>query len=260
MAAAEPATRKISWPCGGPLASLLPQLPGARAEAADVVAGWKAADRPGEARLLSGAAATEETFKLEAPGSGVIHLATHGIVVGDTCARAEAGTRGVGGVAPVSRARAARARNAAPKPAPPPLVGRQVWLALAGADHAAEALDENDGLLTAEEVVTLDLRGAGWVVLSACQSGVGEAWAREGLLGMRRAFALAGARSVIASQWPVADEATREWMRALYRSRRTTLSTGENIRSACRSVLAARRRRGRTTHPFYWAAFTATGE
>src|SRR5439155_26318168 len=105
VAAAEPGMRKISWPCGGPLSALLPQLPGARAEAADVVAGWKAADRPGEARLLSGAAATEATFKLEAPGSGVIHLATHGIVVGDTCARAEAGTRGVGGGAPVSRAR-----------------------------------------------------------------------------------------------------------------------------------------------------------
>ena len=60
-----------------------------------------------------------------------------------------------------------------------------------GIDDLLEAV-----LLTAEEVSTLDLAGTDWVVLSACHSGVGEAWAREGQLGMRRAFHLAGARTV----------------------------------------------------------------
>jgi len=113
-------------------------------------------------------------------------------------------------------------------------------------------------LLTAEEVVTLDLRGTDWVVLSACHSGVGRTWAHEGVFGMRRAFHLAGARSVIASGWAVADEPTRAWMLALYAAREHSASTGAAIREACRSVLAARRKAGQPTHPFYWAAFSGT--
>jgi CHAT domain-containing protein len=142
-----------------------------------------------------------------------------------------------------------------------PWLGRRVLLALAGANRAHEhARDENEGLLTAEEVSTLDLRGTEWVVLSACRSGIGEVWAWEGVLGMRRAFRLAGARSVIASEWDVDDDATQEWMEALYRARITgARSTAEAMQRASRGVLAARRADGRSTHPFYWAAFTASG-
>jgi CHAT domain-containing protein len=243
--------------------SALPPLPAARAEAEDIVARWPAS--AGAKRLLVGAAADEATFKHEAPGRSVIHLATHGIVVSDTCgALAPPGTRGIGGVS-FAAARPADAGSAAPAPAesPSPRAPRasQLWLALAGANRPlSEAKSENEGILTAEEVVTLDLRGTDWVVLSACQSGVAPTWEREGVLGMRRAFHLAGARSVIASQWPVADRATREWMRALYDARARGDAAGVAVQHACRSVLAARRADGRSTHPFYWAAFTATGE
>ncbi|NOT34496.1 MAG: CHAT domain-containing protein, partial [Candidatus Eisenbacteria bacterium] len=149
----------------------------------------------------------------------------------------------------------------APSPPAASLRGRQVWLALAGANGArSNATDENEGLLTLEEVAALDLRGVEWVVLSACQSGLGEEWPREGSLGMRRAFRMAGARTVIASEWSVADESTRDWMRALYaRPDSAHRSTGEALRQASRTVLAARRKSKRTTHPFYWAAFTASG-
>jgi CHAT domain-containing protein len=137
-----------------------------------------------------------------------------------------------------------------------------VWLALAGANHAREhQSDENEGLLTADEVVTLDLEGTDWVVLSACHSGLAEAWSREGTLGMRRAFDLAGARTVIASQWAVEDKATREWMLALYAARaRGATSAAAALESANRTILAQRRSAGRSTHPFYWAAFCASGE
>jgi CHAT domain-containing protein len=71
---------------------------------------------------------------------------------------------------------------------------------------------------------------------------------------------LAGARTVIASQWPIADEATREWMRALYGARSGgQRSAFQAMREANRAVLAARRGAGRGTHPFYWAAFASTG-
>jgi len=202
----------------------------------------------------------------------VIHLATHGVVVDERCEAAEAQgghvaagtTRGVGGIAEVTApderpGKRPKAPAAETRPAFSSPLGHSVWLAFAGAAlPAGGATDENEGLLTAEEVVTLDLRGTDWVVLSACQSGVAPAWAREGVLGMRRAFHVAGARAVIASRWPVGDESTREWMAALYAARRAGSAAGAAVGGACRSVLEARRRDGRSTHPFYWAAFGAT--
>ncbi len=212
------------------------------------------------ARILTGADATEAAFKRLAPGNAVVHLATHGFVLADSCASAP-GTRGVGGVAPVGGgAPAGSASGKAPRDASPWL-GRRTLLALAGANRAAEHVeDENEGFLTAEEVATLDLRGTDWVVLSACRSGVAESWTGEGLLGMRRAFRIAGARTVIASAWDVADDATREWMGELYEARGRGAGAADAVRAASRSVLAARRSSGRSTHPFYWAAFTATGD
>ena len=153
-------------------------------------------------------------------------------------------------------------RQPAPPIPPSPWLGRRVWLALAGANHAQEAGDsDNDGLLTADEVVTLELTGTDWVVLSACHSGLAPSWSGEGALGMRRAFLLAGARSVIASQWALDDEATVDWMRTLYEVRaRGESSAAAAVQATCRRVLAARRRDREPTHPFYWAAFTASGE
>ncbi|HTK31558.1 MAG TPA: CHAT domain-containing tetratricopeptide repeat protein [Candidatus Saccharimonadaceae bacterium] len=265
------ALRARSWPCvGGPIG--LERLPGARAEAEDIARRWPADAGPVD--LLVAGAADEATFKRDAPGHRVIHVATHGVMVADTCAeRAASGTRGVGGVALLAAAHPRHTQSAAAPasgaaveaPTPPrttsPWLGRQVWLALAGANRPPSPTgDENEGLLTAEEVTTLDLRGTDWVVLSACQSGLAAPWPREGVLGMRRAFQLAGARAVIASQWPVADDATREWMNALYEARARGLTAGPALCEASRTVLTARRRQGRPTAPFYWAAFTASGE
>lgn len=263
--------RTRGWLPGAPCLRQIPRLhalPSARAEAHEVAGQWKDSS---EVRVLEGREATEADFKRLAPGRRVLHLATHGVVIGDDCSGAESpgtrGLRGVGGVSPVAQStgtpkpRARSPEASAPAPAVSPWLGRRVWLALAGANDPEDSGgDEDDGILTAEEVVTLDLRGTDWVVLSACQSGAAEDWAREGVLGMRRAFHLAGARSVIASRWPVADEATREWMVALYAARPRVNSAGAAVRQAARQVLRDRRARGRTTHPFYWASFSATGD
>jgi len=203
--------------------------------------------------------------QLRTPFHTILHLATHGIVAGDTCVVTVAGARGIGAAVPVA-APVANARTPAVAPPPPraasPWLSRRVWIALAGANRAREhTADENEGLLTAEEVVTLDLAGTDWVVLSACHSGLAERWSHEGTLGMRRAFDLAGARTVIASQWAIEDDATREWMEALYAARGSGAATAAAaMQSASRTVLAARRKAGRSTHSFYWAAFSATGE
>jgi CHAT domain-containing protein len=135
-------------------------------------------------------------------------------------------------------------------------------LALAGANHRAVAgPDEEDGILTAEEIAALDLRGVEWAVLSACDTGLGEIRSGEGVFGLQRAFRVAGARTVIMSLWPVGDEPTRRFMRELYTDRFTRrLSTIEAVNRTYRTLLSERRARGQSTHPFFWAGFVAAGD
>jgi CHAT domain-containing protein len=105
------------------------------------------------------------------------------------------------------------------------------------------------------------LGGVEWAVLSACDTGVGEIKAGEGVFGLRRAFQVAGARTVIMSLWSVEDEATREWMRSLYINRlERKLSTADAVHQASVTVLRARRAAKQSTHPFFWAGFVAAGD
>jgi len=225
-------------------------LAGTGREVRQVAALWK--DSPAD--ILEGRGASERAFKREAPGRRVIHLATHGFFLDETCSPATAGTRSVGGLA-----------FARKKPSPagsndnPLLLS---GLALAGANRRVSAgPDDEDGILTAEEVTALNLSGVEWAVLSACDTGLGEVKAGEGVFGLRRAFQMAGVRTVIMSLWPVDDDAARLWMRALYQGRlQKHLNTANAMREASSSVLRDRRARGQSTHPFYWAAFVAAGD
>jgi CHAT domain-containing protein/Tfp pilus assembly protein PilF len=232
-------------------------LPGTRLEVNAIAQLWRAANADavadgGPTRVLTGAAATEKAFKQGAPGTRVLHLATHGFFLDGECAGAARGTRAVGGVTSGQGKPQAVAEN------PLHLSG----LALAGANRRARVgAGDEDGILTAEEVVSLNLEGVEWAVLSACDTGVGETRAGEGVLGLRRAFQIAGARTLIMSLWSVDDEATTSWMRALYRARlQDRVTTAEAVHAAGLSVLRERRAKGQSTHPFYWAAFVAAGD
>ena len=225
--------------CGELAALHFTALPGTAAEAAEVARQWQErgdghAPRP-RALGLIGAAATETAFKRRAAGRRVLHLATHGFFLRGDCA-----------------GRAEEREN--------PLLSS--GLALAGANRRASAGgDEEDGILTAEEIASLDLSGVEWAVLSACETGVGDVTAGEGVFGLRRAFQVAGARTMIMSLWSVDDEATRAWMTALYQGRlQRHLDTAQAVREASVSVLRARRAAGLSTQPFYWGAFVAAGD
>ena len=96
-------------------------------------------------------------------------------------------------------------------------------LALAGAQTTVEAWKhdkvppvENDGILTAEDVSTLDLHGTSLVTLSACDTGSGEARAGEGVMGLRRGFIQAGAQNLLMTLWPISDEVTVQIMSDFY--------------------------------------------
>jgi CHAT domain-containing protein len=98
-------------------------------------------------------------------------------------------------------------------------------------------------------------------VLSACDTGLGQLRAGEGVFGLRRAFQVAGARTVVMSLWQVEDRSARVWMRALYEGRLVQgLDTADAVREASLSVLRDRRARQQSTHPFYWAGFVAAGD
>ena len=79
-------------------------------------------------------------------------------------------------------------------------------------------------------------------------------------MGLRRAFQVAGAGTLILSLWKVEDVHTQEWMEALYTARLRGMTTVGAIHEAGRRLLAVRRNTGRSTHPFFWGAFVATGD
>ena len=115
--------------------------------------------------------------------------------------------------------------------------------------------------LNAEEIAGLNLQGTEWAVLSACDTGLGQITAGEGVFGLRRALQIAGVHTIVMSLWSVEDQSTRAWMRALYRARLSDhLDTPDSVRAAGLRLLTDRRARGESTHPFYWAAFVAAGD
>jgi len=136
-------------------------------------------------------------------------------------------------------------------------------LALAGAntflDGKAAALYAEDGLLIASDVTGMDMMGTELVVLSACQTGLGEVRSGEGIYGLRRAFTIAGARTQLVSLWSVPDRETKELMISFY----TKLSGGkgkaEALRESQREMIAKLRNEGKADYPFLWGAFICVG-
>ena len=225
-------------------------LPGSEREADEVARLWTRKMVKSATMELIGPAASEAAFKENGPGRRVLHLATHGFFLGGRCASGVDGTR---------------SREVGVLQDPPPVVGENPLLlsglALAGANQRALAGPEDeDGVLTAEEVAALDLSGVEWVVLSACDTGIGEYKAGEGMFGLRRAFQVAGARTVIMSLWSVEDEATRGWMRSLYQERLRGASTAEAIRNASLKMMESLERSGLPAHPYLWGGFVAVGD
>ena len=197
-----------------------------------------------QATVLSGEQATEAALR-RVSGPRILHVATHGFFLrdGDT----------------------ATGRTAQPAP---DLTGTRLgkwvaWtenpllrsgLALAGANQGKSGAD--DGVLTALEAAGLDLWGTKLVVLSACDTGVGEVRNGDGVYGLRRALVLAGSESQMMSLWPVSDRSTRDLMIAYYTNLAQSVGRAEALRQAQLGLLRDARRR----HPYYWAGFIQSGE
>jgi CHAT domain-containing protein len=221
------------------------------------------------AQVLTGAQATEAALKrIAAPR--ILHVATHGFFLPDQSQETISSTRSV---SLDSRTQAARGEN--------PLL--RSGLALAGANKRQSGAGE-DGILTALEAAGLDLWGTKLVVLSACETGVGEATNGEGVYGLRRALVLAGAESELMSLWQVSDAATRDLMVEYYKrlqagegrsealrqvqlkmlksSQQTQQTTKRGLRGGRRGLgeLGAKPQVENRSHPFFWASFIPVGD
>jgi CHAT domain-containing protein/Tfp pilus assembly protein PilF len=199
-----------------------------------------------QATVFTREQATEAALKgLHSPR--ILHVATHGFFLRDQELELVGG-RDMGAVT-------VRSVGFADQPIENPLL--RSGLALAGVNRRRGSADQgDDGVLTAMEAAGLDLWGTKLVVLSACDTGVGEVKNGEGVFGLRRALALAGSETQVMSLWPVSDLGTRELMVEYYKGLQRGEGRGDGLRRVQLEMLKGKYRR----HPFYWASFIQAGE
>ncbi|MGQ0572264.1 MAG: CHAT domain-containing protein, partial [Armatimonadota bacterium] len=194
--------------------------------------------------------AVETTLKL-CRSPRILHVATHGFFLPDSpdlpVSEPTMTMLGSVGGSALGRLSGHRLEN--------PLL--RSGLALAGANSwlSGEALPlpAEDGLLTGEDVTGMDLLDTELVVLSACETGLGDVHIGEGIIGLRRAFVTAGARTLIMSLWKVPDYQTQDLMREFYES----LLAGRPRADALRDAQLAMK--SLYPNPHYWGAFICQG-
>jgi tetratricopeptide (TPR) repeat protein len=196
------------------------------------------------------AEALEGTLKAACHSPRILHLATHGFFLPDQPFdpdRERPGFLGDPGHE--------SGRFRGPLPENPmlrsglALAGANTWLSGGTPPEPAQ-----DGLLTAEDVTGLDLLSTELVVLSACETGLGRVHVGEGVFGLRRAFVLAGAKTLVMSLWKVPDEQTRGLMEDFYRRLLSGQGRAEALREAQLALKA------KYPDPFYWGAFICQGD
>ena len=222
---------------GGPL----PPLPSTQVEVEMVAktlkgAGWQVESYTGEMAL------EEALVRQRSPR--VVHVATHGFFLSDREVAQEkmpSGEQSVGLVDPMLRS----------------------GLFFAGADRAqtgaAPAAGLDDGVMTAYQAAQLELQGTELVVLSACETGLGEQKNGEGVFGLRRGLQEAGAEAVLMSMWSVPDRETQELMALFYQKWLGGLDKHEALRQAQIKERETVRQRYGKDLPFYWGAFVLVG-
>lgn len=187
------------------------ELPETARELKDIAA--VAAGQGFATAVLTGAEATKKALLDKLPLASYAHLATHGFFFSQKAfdlfrANAQAGEAGL------SEPNASGSENGGSAPRRNPLV--ESGIALSGANLKIPGSSLNPGLLTAEELIGVDLSRCKLIALSACDTGRGEEIAGQGVMGLRASLIASGARSVIMSLWKVPDEATAKLMEILY--------------------------------------------
>ncbi|MBX7125528.1 MAG: CHAT domain-containing protein [Cyclobacteriaceae bacterium] len=200
----------------------LVDLPGTKTEVENIASlmtakGW-------QPEVLLGGSAMEESLK-DCYKPRVLHIATHGYFQPDASATQN------------------------------PLLRSGLLLAGSGQTLAGIKNDQlEDGILTAYEAMNLNLDNTDLVVLSACETGLGQVANGEGVYGLQRAFKIAGAQTIIMSLWKVNDESTQELMSSFYQYWLEGRSKREAFDHAQLTLKA------KYNSPYYWGAFVMVGE
>lgn len=211
------------------------QLPGTNKELDDVKKLFST--NKIQTSALSKANATEEALKkLSHHSPNIIHIATHGFFLNQITQKTQSDIS-ITGEQVISTS-----EN--------PLLRSGIILAGANKAWSGEKLPENteDGIVNAYEISQLDLSSTNLVVLSACETALGDIKGTEGVFGLQRAFKIAGVKNLIVSLWQVPDKETAELMHSFY----TKLLQGNNIRTA---FYAAQKEMREKYAPYSWAAF-----
>jgi CHAT domain-containing protein len=226
--------RRSSW--SGSDVDLRP-LPGTATEATTLEVQARKWSWPTQVYL--GTNATEIQFRtVRSPH--ILHVATHGFFLPETVAGMNRSSYSVLNPDPNGLQNYVVLRN--------PML--RSGIALAGAQITLDAWKrgevpptDQDGIITAEEVGSLDLKGTWLVTLSACDTGIGKLSAGEGVMGLRRGFIQAGAQNLLMSLWPVLDRATSEFMLDFYSSVQKSGNPPEALASVQRNWLVNLRKK-----------------
>ena len=209
------------------------QLPGTRIEV-ETIDSLASARNISPVMLLEGGASEENIKMIESPD--ILHIATHGFFLPDNTA---------------SDDMYSLENN--------PLMRSGLLLTGSQGSYRGDyisfegSLDSEDGILTAYEAMNLDLSGSELVVLSACETGLGEVKNGEGVYGLQRAFIIAGAKSILISLWKVDDTSTKELMILFYQNILNGIDKFEALN------LAQKELREKYKMPYYWGAFVLSG-
>ncbi len=221
----------------------IPMLPGTKAETDKIYEHLKKQQIP--TQLYQDKQATEENFKkINHQATSIVHIATHGFFIED-----EKKSNNL--LVQQDEKYNLLYQN--------PLMRSGILLANCENDLNREKIYYNreDGILTAYEVSQMNLRNTELVVLSACQTGLGDLKNEEGVFGLQRAFILAGANSLIISLWSVDDAATQEFMINFYDA---WLNKKMSKFQAFYAAQKQLRTKEEFQRPFYWGAFVLIGE
>jgi CHAT domain-containing protein len=211
-------------------------LPGTKVEAHNIEALCRRLKIPFESKLEDNAS---ELYLKSLNSPPILHIATHGFFLKAEDAK-ETGS--------------AMSLNNTRGDFEDPLLRSGLLFANAEQGIAGQRTQGEDGILTAKEALTLNLDSTDLVIMSACETGLGEIQNGEGVYGLQRAFQQAGAKTVVISLWKVSDDATQELMTAFYSNLlEKKLSKRDSFNQAQQSLMR------RYPQPYYWGAFVMVG-
>ena len=183
----------------------------------------------------------------------ILHLATHGYFLKDEELKGSGDIRGI-----AIKSREDFAGNEEINPVLSETEGIENPMLRSGivfsGVNASLKAGRDEGMVSAEKILGLNLKGTDLVVLSACETGVGDVKNGEGVFGLKRAFILSGAKTLVMSLWSVPSAETTEIMTEFY----TLISEGKSKSDALRQAKLDMMKKKK--NPFYWGAFVLTGK